>query len=99
MVRGMPKHAKLLRDLLDEKDRWRASASSYFIAVRTDAAMNQKDFAASLDISPPYLNQIEHGHRTPSSETLNRLLSFTEGATSGDTNQDQEEDSGTTEDA
>lgn len=86
----MPKHARLLRELLEEKEAWRSEVQNMFVAVRTDADMSQNAFASTIGISQPYLNQIEHGQRTPSSETLSKLRSYVEGESHGDQDQGQE---------
>ena len=99
MARGMPQHAKLLRDLLDDRERidqsqqvWKSSASEYFVNARADAGMNQTELAKQLAISLPYLNQIEHGNRTPSAETVERLLTFVEGEADANTDEGEAEE-------
>jgi ribosome-binding protein aMBF1 (putative translation factor) len=87
--RGMPRQARVLTELLDEREEWKNEVSNFFVATRNIAGMSQSGFAATLDISQPYLSQIERGERTPSSETLGKLRSFVEGSTtSGDSNQE-----------
>jgi ribosome-binding protein aMBF1 (putative translation factor) len=87
--RGMPKQARVLTELLEEREEWRKDVSNFFVATRSVAGMSQSGFAEELDISQPYLSQIERGERTPSSETLGKLRSFVEGSTaSGDSNQE-----------
>ncbi len=38
--------------------------------ARKAAGLSQKELAGKLEISPQYLNDIEHGKRSPSSEEL-----------------------------
>lgn len=81
----MPQQAKKLTELLEEREQWKHEVGTFFREVRV-AHFNtsQAYFATALDISQPYLSQIENGVRTPSSETLNSLRSIVEGAASGD---------------
>lgn len=81
----MPQQARKLTDLLDEREQWRKEIGVFFREVRMAQPTNtsQVYFANDvLGISQSYLSQIEHGQRTPSSETLNKLRSVVEGGTS-----------------
>jgi ribosome-binding protein aMBF1 (putative translation factor) len=97
MSRGMPHQARALSELLSQKQelenqqqQWSSSASQLFVATRLASGMSGNSFAASIGISQPYLFQIEHGQRTPSPETLDKLRSFVEGDSVG--HQDEAED-------
>lgn len=46
------------------------SFGSYIAEKRKEITMSQKELAAKIDISPQYLNDIEHDKRTPSSPEL-----------------------------
>lgn len=80
----MPKGARPLTELLNERERWRAEVGKTFVAARGASGQSQEAFAEALGISQPYLSQIETGSRTPSDATLQRLMSITEGARHGD---------------
>lgn len=71
-----------------------SSSPSAFYVARNVMGMNQTEFASTLDISQPYLSQIESGHRTPSLETLQKLRSITEGVANGNSNQAEEDKEG-----
>ncbi|ACM18951.1 helix-turn-helix transcriptional regulator, XRE family [Geotalea daltonii FRC-32] len=53
------------------------SFGTYIAEVRKAKTMSQKEVAAKLDISPQYLNDIEHDKRSPSSPQLIDLLATT----------------------
>ena len=42
----------------------------YIASTRKSKSMSQKDLAINLEISPQYLNDIEHDKRTPSAPQL-----------------------------
>lgn len=45
--------------------------------LRKDKAVNQKQMAADLDVSPAYLSALEHGHRgQPSWAMVQRVISY-----------------------
>lgn len=85
--RGHPKDARDLSDLLQEREefegRWKEAVADAFIANRSASGQTQSEFAWELEISQPYLSQIESGSRTPSEKTLRKLRAFTEGARRG----------------
>lgn len=92
-TRGIPEQARKLTELLEEKKAWNREVGQLFRATRKDYfATSQEQFANNLGISQGYLSQIESGVRTPSSDTLYKLQSIVEGESSGDTNQDQDEE-------
>ena len=81
--RGVPEGARSLSELLEQREQWKAEVGRTFSSTRSARGQSQSAFAAALDISQPYLSQIESGDRTPSDETLRKLMSLTEGARDG----------------
>ena len=79
----MPKGARSLSDLLEQRQEWRREVGQTVSVLRRASGQSQKEFAASLDISQPYLSQIESGSRTPSDETLRKLQNEFEGEADG----------------
>lgn len=53
------------------------SFGTYIAETRKSKNMSQKELAVKLDISPQYLNDIEHDKRSPSSPQLIELLATT----------------------
>lgn len=54
------------------------SLSSRIIDYRTGKAVSLRQFAKQLRISAPYLTDIEHGRRFPSSDVLARIAEATQ---------------------
>lgn len=83
----MPKYARRLDALLTQREQWEQESRKLFKATREAAGMTQSGFAAAIGTSQSYVNDIEHGRKTPSSETLAKLRSITEEVRLGDHNQ------------
>lgn len=90
--RGIPQNAKKLEELLNAREQWKAEAQNFFLHVRSDTGMSQNAFARAINTSQSYVYEIEHGLKTPSSETLNKLRSIVEGDADGDQNEGEDQD-------
>ena len=53
----------------------RRTFGGFIVAKRNELRLSQKDLAAAIDISPSYLNDIEHDRRNPTDNDLMRKLS------------------------
>lgn len=53
------------------------SFGTYIAETRKSKTMSQKELATKLDISPQYLNDIEHNKRFPSSPQIIELIAIT----------------------
>lgn len=80
----MPKGARSLSELLEQREEWKRSVGQTVSVLRRASGQSQEAFAAALDISQPYLSQIESGSRTPSDETLRKLQDYVEGEDRGE---------------
>lgn len=87
--RGIPDNAQKLSELLSQHEQWKVETTAFFTATRAATGLTQQAFAEKIGTSQSYVNDIEHGRKTPSSETLKKLRSVTEGESSGDTDQDK----------
>lgn len=62
------------------------SQGDFMISLRTDLGMSQRGFARATGLSQPFVNQVEHGHRTMSVDRLSSItkaLHYEGGSTSG----------------
>lgn len=48
-------------------------------AMRKERGITQSALAAQVEVTTPYLNRIEHGHKPPSDRILRNLLDVLEG--------------------
>ena len=53
------------------------SFGTYITETRKSKNLSQRELAAKLDISPQYLNDIEHDKRSPSSPQLIEMIAAT----------------------
>ena len=70
-----------VEELLAEHERWKADVRALFVNTRSATGMTQSTFAEKIGTSQSYVNEIEHGKKTPSSGTLAKLRSIREGET------------------
>jgi transcriptional regulator with XRE-family HTH domain len=61
--------------------------------MRQNAGMSQMFAAASAGVTQAYLSQVENGHKTPSADSLGRIVKVvSEGSTSGKDDHDGKEE-------
>jgi len=70
-----------IRELLEsrkEQEEREAAIGGEIRAMRVSRGMTQSFLAEQAGVTPPYLNRIEKGHKSPSDRTLRRLVDVLE---------------------
>lgn len=62
-------------------------------AMRLNAGLTQAYVAGSAGVTQAYLSQIENEAKTPSSDSLTRIINVMEGSTSGSNTGEEEDNS------
>lgn len=75
MDRGIPKGARKLDELLAQRRQWNDEVRALFRSTREAMSVSEGTFATAIGTSQSYVNDIEHGRKTPSAETLEKLRS------------------------
>jgi predicted transcriptional regulator len=87
--------AKPLREYLEleaQAKELRKQLGGQLRSARLSAGITQSFLAVNAGVSQPYVAAVEKGDKTPSSDTLERFINVMEGSTSGDSQDDGEEE-------
>jgi len=90
----MALHSKPLRDFLAAQkavEDLKPTVGPHLRAMRLDAGLTQVFVASNAGVTQAYLSQLENEAKTPSSDSLLRIIDVMEGSTSGRSEDGQEE--------